>query len=49
MRNSHAAIGHALTFDTWRALAREQGLTDSQAADLNPEKSPSDEQSADVS
>lgn len=29
-----AAIGHALTFGTWRSLAREQGLTDSQAADL---------------
>lgn len=29
-----AAIGHALTFGTWRSLAREQGLTDSQAAGL---------------
>jgi AcrR family transcriptional regulator len=29
-----AAIGHALTFSTWRSLAREQGLTDSQAAGL---------------
>src|SRR5438105_8570084 len=29
-----AAIGHALTFGTWRSLAREQELTDSQAADL---------------
>jgi len=29
-----AAIGHALTFGTWRSLAREQGLTDSQAAAL---------------
>ena len=29
-----AAIGHALTFGTWRSLAREQRLTDSQAADL---------------
>lgn len=29
-----AAIGHALTFNTWRSLAGEQGLTDSQAADL---------------
>lgn len=29
-----AAIGHALTFGTWRSLACEQGLTDSQAADL---------------
>jgi AcrR family transcriptional regulator len=29
-----AAIGHALAFGTWRSLTREQGLTDSQAADL---------------
>ena len=29
-----AAIGHALTFGTWRSLAREQGLSDSQAAGL---------------
>ena len=29
-----AAIGHALTFGTWRSLAREQGLTDSQVAGL---------------
>ena len=29
-----AAIGHALTFGTWRSLAREQGLTDSHAAGL---------------
>lgn len=29
-----AAIGHALTFGTWRSLAREQRLTDSQAADM---------------
>jgi AcrR family transcriptional regulator len=29
-----AAIGHALAFSTWRSLAREQGLTDSQTADL---------------
>jgi AcrR family transcriptional regulator len=29
-----AAIGHALTFGTWHSLAREQGLTDSGAADL---------------
>jgi AcrR family transcriptional regulator len=27
-----AAIGHALTFNTWRSLVREQGLTDAQAA-----------------
>jgi hypothetical protein len=29
-----ATIGHTLTFGTWRSLAREQGLTDSQAAGL---------------
>jgi len=29
-----AAIGHALAFTTWRSLAREQGLDDSQAAEL---------------
>jgi AcrR family transcriptional regulator len=29
-----AAVGHALTFSTWRSLAREQALTDSQAVDL---------------
>jgi AcrR family transcriptional regulator len=29
-----AAIGHALGFATWRSLAGEQGLDDSQAADL---------------
>ena len=29
-----ATIGHALTFSTWRSLAGEQELTDSQAADL---------------
>ena len=29
-----AAIGHALTFATWRSLVREQALTDLQAADL---------------
>jgi AcrR family transcriptional regulator len=29
-----AAIGHAVAFATWRSLAREQGLCDSQAADL---------------
>jgi AcrR family transcriptional regulator len=28
------AIGHALSFATWRSLVREQGLSDSQAADL---------------
>jgi AcrR family transcriptional regulator len=29
-----AAIGHALTFNTWRSLVCEQGLTDAQAAGL---------------
>src|SRR5262245_49408114 len=29
-----AVIGHALTFNTWRSLVREQGLTDTQAAGL---------------
>jgi AcrR family transcriptional regulator len=29
-----AATGHALAFTTWRSLVREQGLDDSQAADL---------------
>jgi AcrR family transcriptional regulator len=29
-----AAIGHAVAFQTWRSLAREQGLSDAAAADL---------------
>ena len=29
-----AATGHALAFTTWRSLAREQGLDDSDAAEL---------------
>jgi AcrR family transcriptional regulator len=29
-----AAIGHALRFDTWRSLARVEGLDDAAAADL---------------
>jgi len=29
-----AAIGHALSFATWRSLAREQGLDDRRAAEL---------------
>jgi AcrR family transcriptional regulator len=29
-----AAIGHALAFTTWRSLARQQGLDDSEAAEL---------------
>jgi AcrR family transcriptional regulator len=31
---ARAAIALALSFDTWRTLAREQGLTDEQAVDL---------------
>jgi AcrR family transcriptional regulator len=33
-RRVGAAIGHALSFASWRSLAREQGLDDAQAADL---------------
>jgi AcrR family transcriptional regulator len=33
-RRVQAAIGHALAFTTWRSLTREQGLDDSQAAEL---------------
>ena len=29
-----AAIGHALSFTTWRSLIREQGLTDEQAVEV---------------
>jgi AcrR family transcriptional regulator len=29
-----AAIGHAVSFETWRSLAREQGLDDDRAAEL---------------
>jgi AcrR family transcriptional regulator len=29
-----AALGHALAFATWQSLAREQGLSDSKAAEL---------------
>jgi AcrR family transcriptional regulator len=31
---ARATIGHALAFATWRSLTREQGLDDTQAADL---------------
>ncbi|MDX1387994.1 MAG: TetR/AcrR family transcriptional regulator [Acidobacteriota bacterium] len=31
---SKAAIGHALAFQTWRNLVRDQGLTDDQAVEL---------------
>jgi AcrR family transcriptional regulator len=33
-RSTRAAIGHALAFSTWRSLAREQGLADSEAVAL---------------
>jgi AcrR family transcriptional regulator len=33
-RSPRAAIGHALAFPTWRSLAREQGLPDSDAVAL---------------
>ena len=33
-RATRAAIGHALAFATWRSLAREQGLSDAEAARL---------------
>ena len=31
---ARAAVGHALAFETWRSLARDQGLTDRQAVEL---------------
>ena len=34
LKRVRAAVGHALAFGTWQSLAREQGLSDSQAADL---------------
>ena len=33
-RQVHAALGHALAFSTWRSLAHDQGLTNTQAAVL---------------
>jgi hypothetical protein len=33
-RNVGATVGHALSFATWRSLAREQGLDDDRAAEL---------------
>ena len=33
-RRTHAAVGHALAFPTWRSLTREQGLTDREAVAL---------------
>jgi hypothetical protein len=29
-----AALGHALDFQTWRSLVREQGLNDEQAVEV---------------
>ena len=33
-RRVEAAVGHAVSFSTWRSLVREQGLSDAQAVDL---------------
>jgi AcrR family transcriptional regulator len=33
-RRAKAAIGHALSFPTWRSLVREQGLSEAEAATL---------------
>ena len=33
-RRVRAAIGHALSFETWRSLVRHQGLSQSQAIEL---------------
>jgi AcrR family transcriptional regulator len=33
-RRTHAAIGHALAFGTWRSLTRDQDLTDAEAVAL---------------
>lgn len=33
-RRTHAAIGHALSFETWRSLVRGQGLSTDDAVDL---------------
>jgi hypothetical protein len=33
-KRTRAAIGHALAFTTWRSLAREQELSDAEAARL---------------
>jgi hypothetical protein len=33
-RSARAAVGHALTFTTWRSLVREQGCTTAEAVDL---------------
>ena len=33
-RRTRAAVGHAIAFQTWRSLTREQGLTDAEASAL---------------
>jgi AcrR family transcriptional regulator len=33
-RRTHAALGHAISFSTWKSLAREQQLSDADAAAL---------------
>lgn len=33
-RRVEAAIGHAISFATWRSLVRDQGLSDPEAVDL---------------
>jgi hypothetical protein len=33
-KRTHAAIGHALDFSTWQSLTRDQGLGDTDAAEL---------------
>ena len=33
-RRLRAVIGHAVTFETWRSLVRQQGLEDAEAAEL---------------
>lgn len=33
-RRVEAAVGHAVSFSTWRSLVREQGLSDPEAVDL---------------
>jgi AcrR family transcriptional regulator len=33
-RRTRAAVGHAISFSTWRSLVKEQGLSDREAAEL---------------
>ena len=33
-RRVEAAVGHAISFATWRSLVRDQGLSNSEAVDL---------------